>query len=142
MIEITEIYETTYQRDRLSYAGTLRNEKKFNLGDDVFFALGNDCIACGKVIGIELPPADNPEYKYKISIPAEIVERRKREIAKGRAVFPALDNVTLHCDRIFMSIEEAHNSALAAADRKHRLECELANRYFRQFYKQEDTTCE
>ena len=57
-------------RNELSYVGTLRNAKRFNINDDIFYALGQEIIK-GRIVGVELPPTQNPEYIYKVDLPEE-----------------------------------------------------------------------
>ena len=72
-MEIKDIYSVNYMKDHFNYVGTLRNEKRFNIGDNVLFTMMAREIFRGRIIGIELPPTDNPDYLYKIQIKKEII---------------------------------------------------------------------
>ena len=67
---INGIYKVNYmaQRGCFTYVGLLRNEKRFNINDQVFFSTGNGTIFPGTIVGVDLEPYDNQEYKYKIRI--------------------------------------------------------------------------
>jgi hypothetical protein len=128
---IKEIYRLNYMRNYWSYVGTLRNEKKFNLHDKVFFVVNKNEIAKGKIVGVELPPIDNAEYQYKIKLPEELVRLRMNDddFYKGENI----DKVTLICDSIFNTIEEAKESAIKQLDKLYKLQKEEIDRYFKQW---------
>jgi hypothetical protein len=130
---IQNIYRLPYTKERFSYVGLLRNEKKFNLGDDVFFAHKNNEIVLGKIVGVELPPTENAEYLYKIKIPEELVRNNMDtdDFYGGRN----FESVTLNCQYIFSSIEEAKESALKNLERMAELQRQEIERYFGQFNK-------
>lgn len=135
MNKIKQIYRVVYMSDRFAYVGLLRNEKRFNLGDKVFFSINNHDIAFGEIVGVELPPIDNPEYLYKIRIPEELVRERMKheEFYEGTDI----DKVVLDCQKIFNTLEEAKYSAQRNLDRMYELQKEQIGRYFGQF---ENTT--
>ena len=116
---IKEIYKVRFQKYSWNFIGTLRNAKKFKLRQQVFVGIGNE-IFRGVIIGIELPPEENPDYTYKIQIP--------EEIADGK--------ITVTCDRLFNSIEEAELSALENAQIHYDLEKKEIENYFNQFREQ------
>jgi len=126
-MKIEKIYKVNYNKDRWSYVGTLRNQKQFKIHDVVFFApfLVKTDIAQGEIVGVELPPTDNPEYIYKIQIPKELVVTG----FDGKDV----DKVELECDRIFNTIEEARESAERQLEISYKLQKEDIERYFKQF---------
>jgi len=130
-MNIKEIYRLNYMRNYWSYVGTLRNEKKFNLHDKVFFVVNGNEIAKGEIVGVELPPVDNPEYKYKIKLPEELIRRRmdNDDFYKGEN----FDKVTLICDSIFNTVEEAKESAIKQLDKLYKLQKEEIDRYFKQW---------
>ena len=76
MNTINQIYRVSYMKDHFSYVGLLRNEKRFNLNDKVFFSINGNEIAFGRIVGVELPPANNPKYQYKIELPEELIKQR------------------------------------------------------------------
>jgi len=131
-MNIKEIYRLNYMRNYWSYVGTLRNEKKFNLHDKVFFVVNGNEIAKGEIVGLELPPVDNPEYKYKIKLPEELIRQRmdNDDFYNGEN----FDKVTLICDRIFNTIEEAKESAIKQLDKLYNLQKEEIDRYFKQWH--------
>lgn len=130
-MDIKEVYRINYMKDYFSYVGTLRNEKKFNIEDDVFFVINLNEIAKGKIVGVELPPVQNADYTYKIKLPEEIVRQRmdNDDFYKG----DNFDKVTLKCDEIFSSVIEAKNSAKKQIDKMYKLQKEEIERYFSQF---------
>jgi hypothetical protein len=138
MNEITDIYKLSYMSGAFSYAGTLRNEKKFNIGDKVYFAFSGNKIAYGFICGVELPPEQNPDYIYKIQISdwllynecnKEVVDfMHSKEIG-------LLENVVLKCDRIFSTIDEARTSAVKNLELIYKLEKSAIDIYFNQFNK-------
>lgn len=109
-------------RNEFSYVGLLRNEKKFNINDDVFVGYEHTGMFRGKIVGVELPPKDNPEYRYKVQIPKELCQ----ELQDG-----TFDS--LICDNIFNSIEEAKQSTIKNLERMTELQREEIDRYFDRF---------
>lgn len=114
---IEDIYRVNYMKNRFSFVGTLRNEKRFNIHDIVFISNGEDMIKC-RVIGVELPIAENPEYKYKLELPKDDY---KKDGDKYR---------NLSCKNIFSSIDEAEKSARTNLKRMFDLQEEEIERYF------------
>lgn len=131
-MNIKEIYRLNYMRNYWSYVGTLRNQKKFNLHDKVFFVVNGNEIAKGEIVGVELPPVDNPEYKYKIKLPEELIRQRmdNDDFYNGEN----FDKVTLICDSIFNTIEEAKESAIKQLDKLYKLQKKEIDRYFKQWH--------
>lgn len=125
-MEITNIYKVTYQNKPDKYFGFLRNEKKFNIRDNVFVAYGNDNIFRGIVMGIELTDSDNPEAIYKIEIPKGLITD-----------FDGNDktNIKCNCDYIFSSLEEAKESRIKQANIMFDLELKNIEKFFKQFEK-------
>lgn len=78
MNEINDIYEFRYgsRNGGIQYAGTLRNERKFNLHQNILFSIG-DKLVRGSIIGIEVEQCDNPNYLYKVKIPEGIVDKEQ-----------------------------------------------------------------
>lgn len=106
---------------KFTYVGTFRNEKRFNIGDDVFFSPDGHSIVRGQVVGVELPPEWNSDFLYKIRIPDGALNRED------------INNSVLKCDRIFRSLDEARDSAKQKANRMHELEMKEIDTYFNQF---------
>lgn len=126
---INEIYRIRFDKNTWSYIGTLRNEKKFNLNDHVFFAINGNEIARGTICGVELPPEENPEYRYKIKLPEDLIRQRMGDDFWKEK--PDFDKVTLTCDRIFNSIEEAEESAIKNLELDYKIQKENIERYFK-----------
>lgn len=128
---ISEIYRVEYMRDRFSYVGLLRNEKRFNINDKVFFSIDNHDIAFGRIVGVELLPEQNPEYKYKIELPEDLIRQRmeQKDFYEGANV----DKVVINCEQIFNTIAEAKESAIKNLDRMYKLQKEQIDRYFNKF---------
>ena len=131
---INEIYRLRFMQDSWSYVGLLRNEKVFNLHDKVFFTINGNEIAKGEIVGVELPPEQNPEYKYKIKLPEDLIRQRMGDdFYKGKN----FDKVTLICDNIFSTIEEAKESAIAQLEKLYKLQKEEIESYFNQWDKKQ-----
>lgn len=130
-MDIKEIYRLNHMKHYWSYVGTLRNEKRFNLHDKIFFVVNGDEIAKGEIVGVELPPVDNPDYMYKIQIPEELIKERMSnyDFYNGEN----LDRITLRCDSIFNTIDEAKQSAIKQLDMLYNLQKEEIERYFKQW---------
>jgi 4-hydroxyphenylpyruvate dioxygenase-like putative hemolysin len=131
MNTINQIYRVSYMKDKFSYVGLLRNEKKFNINDKVFFSINGNEIAFGRIVGVELLPADNPEYQYKIELPEELIRQRMKfkKFYEGREI----DKITLNCESIFSTVQEAKESALKNLERMEKLQRQEIERYFGQF---------
>ena len=131
MNTINQIYRVPYMKDKFSYVGLLRNEKRFNINDKVFFSVNGNEIAFGRIVGVELPPIDNPEYQYKIELPEELI-RQRMDFEKFYEA-KEIDKVTLDCESIFSTVKEAKESALKNLKRMEKLQREEIERYFGQF---------
>lgn len=129
-MEIKDIYSINYMKDHFNYVGTLRNEKRFNIGDNVFFSIGRD-IFRGRIIGIELPPTNNPDYLYKIQIPIEIINKELYSLSN--LVLPELKTIVLKCSDMFNTVQEAKESAIENLHRMAELQREEIENYFKQF---------
>jgi len=58
----------TFLHEKFNYVGTLRNQYKFNIEDDVFFSpIGTNDIHRGKIVGVERLESLNAEYLYKVA---------------------------------------------------------------------------
>ena len=132
-MEIKDIYSVNYMKDHFNYVGTLRNEKRFNIGDNVFFTMMGRDLFRGRIIGIELPPIDNPDYLYKIQIPKEIINKELYGKYGGFDTDEAFKKVVLTCNRIFNTIQEAKESAIENLHRMAELQREEIENYFKQF---------
>jgi hypothetical protein len=125
---ISDIYKVEYMRNRISYIGLLRNEKKFNINDNVFFAYGEK-IFRGKIVGVELLPAENPEYKYKVQLSEDLMPIRYTQPESVKPV----EYGNLICDDIFNTVEEAKQSAIDQLNKMTELQRKEIERYFKQF---------
>lgn len=101
-----------------NFAGTLRNEKEFDLFQNVFIRSGEKMYQC-IIVGKELPPSDNPEYIYKIELPKELIEKN--------------DRISLTCENIFSTIDEAKESAFKELDNNYNLNKQNIERFFNQY---------
>lgn len=133
MSTIDQIYRVPFMRDKFAYVGLLRNEKRFELNDKVFFSINGNEIAFGRIVGVELPPVDNPEYLYKIELPEELIRQRMEhdEFYAGKEI----NKVTLKCDSIFSTVQEAKESALKNLERMEKLQRKEIESYFGKFEK-------
>ncbi len=127
---IVKIETYPIYKDYIQFAGTLRNEKRFELNQNVFIQSHGAMYQC-KIVGIELPPAENPEYKYLIELPKELIKLRENESII--CLDEVKDRVSKTCEHIFVSIEEAKESALLALERKYVLNKENIERFFKTY---------
>lgn len=132
MSNIKEILKIPVGNKTWSYLGFLRNGKRFNLEDTVFFALNDGRIFRGVIVGIELPPVMNPEYLYKIRLPEELVHENLSSSNKEETD-SNLKHIVMNCDHIFNNVEEAESSALQANINTFELSTEKIKSYFNQF---------
>ena len=114
----------------IEFAGTLRNEKKFELHQKVFIESHGMMHQC-KIVGISLPPADNPEYEYLIEIPQELVELREGEY--HGFLHNVKDRISRTCKNIFSTVEEAKESALEELDKKYTLNKDNIINFFKRY---------
>ena len=135
MYNINEIYRTNYLYGNWSYAGTLRNQKRFNIDDTVFFVYGENNIAKSRIIGVELPLENNADYIYKIQLPENLIleNTKNRDDFYNNKNADILKANTLKCDRIFNTIEEAKESAIKQTNWMHELQLKEIESYFSQF---------
>lgn len=115
-MEVTEI-ERFRNKYGVRFAGTLRNQYSFDIGQNVYIQHGGKMVEC-RVIGKELPPVDNSDYRYKIELP------------KGLFSFNDETTVSLICEDIFKSKSDAHKSALLHIERMYELDKQSIERFF------------
>ena len=127
MAQIEQMYRVEYMKDKFSYVGLLRNAKKFEINQNVFFSINGSDIAYGRIVGIELPPAENPEYLYKIELHHSVVGAKAETMREGK--------FTMNCDKIFNTIEEAETSAIEHLAKMYKLQFKAIGNYFEQFKK-------
>lgn len=114
---IIDIEQYVYHGNTIRFAGTLRNEKEFELFQDVFILHDNKMYQC-KIVGKELPPKSNPEFIYKIELPKELIEENR---------------ISRTCKNIFSSIEEAKESALSHLEMMYNLNKTNILEFFNQY---------
>jgi hypothetical protein len=114
----------------IAFAGTLRNLKKFELHQKVFIESHGMMHQC-KIVGISLPPSENPEYEYLIEIPERLVELREGEYHGG--LYNVKDRISKTCENIFSTVEEAKESALHELEKKYKLNLDYIERFFKQY---------
>ena len=114
----------------IAFAGTLRNEKKFELHQKVFIESHGMMHQC-KIVGISLPPANNPEYEYLIEIPQELVDLRDDEYYAAHDIIK--DRISRTCKNIFSTVEEAKESALEELDKKYTLNKDNIINFFKRY---------
>ncbi len=120
-MEIRDIYRVQYMEHGYAYAGTLRNEKKFNINDIVFVGVKNTIMKC-RVIGVELELDQNPNYIYKLHIPKDAVNDDSE-----------VETMKITCSTIFSSLEDAKKSAIQNLQRMAKLQLSEINSFFKQF---------
>jgi hypothetical protein len=128
-MEINNIYKVRFENNYEKYYGVLRNEKNFNLGDNVFISYGNNSIFRGIIKGIEIEDALNPNIFYKIEIPEDLVydfEGNEETSLK------------LTCKYIFNSLDDAKESRIKQLNKMHKLELESIEKFFNQFKEDND----
>jgi hypothetical protein len=123
---ITEIYKEYYWQNEYQYIGKMRNQDRFDINDNIFFRHNDNTICRGIIVGVELIPKENPEYIYKVKIPAQIIV--KDEIKKDQYV-----NVS--CGPLFKSLEDAKQRVLKDFKNRIKIESENIENYFNQFKK-------
>ena len=124
-MEINNIYKVRFYNKYEKYYGFIRNEKEFNIGDNVFIGHSNDSIFRGIVRGVELTDDyDNPTRTYKVQIPNGLVYNFEGNEETS---------LKLDCDRIFDSLEDAKQSRIMQLNKMHRLELESIEKFFKQF---------
>jgi hypothetical protein len=121
---IDNIYKARFENNYEVYLGTLRNQKKFNLGDEVFIGYGKDKIFRGLIRGVELEDDLNPNILYKIQIPNGLLYD-----FKGKEE----TSLSLTCSYIFSSLDDAKESRIKQLNKIHKLELENIERFFNQF---------
>jgi len=125
---IDNIYKVRFENHYDKYFGFLRNEKKFSLGDDVFIGYGKDNIFRGIIRGIELSDNLNPEIYYKVDIPKGLVFN-----FEGKEE----TSLSLNCNYIFSSLDDAKESRIRQLNKMHKLELENIESFFNQFKDEE-----
>jgi hypothetical protein len=123
-MEINNIYKVRFENNYERYYGVLRNEKKFNLGDNIFIGYGADSIFRGIIKGIEIEDALNPNVFYKIEIPKGLVYN-----FEGKEE----TSLKLTCKYIFDSLEDAMESRIKQLNLMHKLEIDSIEKFFNQF---------
>lgn len=133
---IDGIYKINYMKNRFNYVGTLRNQYKFEINEIVFFAYRQNEIAKGKIVGVQLPPTDNPDYLYKIQLPEELIQK---EMEYSEEFYEATDftHIELRCERIFRTAQEAKDSAIQHLENMYELQKGQIKVYFKSFIEDE-----
>lgn len=124
---IKQVHVAETKNERV-FIGTIRNARKFQIGDNVFFAHSSFSplkLYRGRIVGVEETQSINPEYLYKVTVPDELADP-----VSNRP--PA---VTLNCETIFHTIEEAKQSVLDNINHWLKIQTEDCERYFSQFEK-------
>ncbi|MCP4991565.1 MAG: hypothetical protein GY928_37555 [Colwellia sp.] len=101
------------------YVGTLRNAKRFDVYQEVYFALGKNerAVYKGKIVGIEAMPEMNPTFMYKIQV-------------LDNPDYNDLSDIEMDCTTIFDSLERAKESAIKGLDNAYELAKREIERYF------------
>lgn len=131
-MKINEIYRINNKETNSNYVGTVRNEKRFNIDDDVFVAV-EDKLFHTKIVGIENLPTENPEYKYKVVVPNGMTNEFNIDDFDKRLNSEWSKDVSITCQYIFKSIEEAKESMIKNAEEKFDLELKNIEKFFKQF---------
>jgi hypothetical protein len=126
-------FENLYESERylgraFCYIGTLRNAKKFDIGDDVFFTTkryNTGVLVHGIICGVLLEPAENPEYRYSVQV---VANNETNPIFKVGEIFK-----DVKCDSIFFSVEEAKQSAIENLEETYKLQRDYIDNFFKQF---------
>jgi len=113
-MELKNVYTYSNSKNNVCYKGTLRNERRFNIGDLVFFArskFGTRELIRGRICGVvEDWESDNVTYKYTVSVVMDYQTAFHFHEPDSNKVVENLD-----CSTIFWTIQEAKQSALDAA---------------------------
>jgi hypothetical protein len=121
-MRIREIYQIQDIDNTVTFCGHLRNEKKFELHQEVFIQWEGKLFRT-KIFAIELPPVMNSSYKYKVRLPEGVVNWKGDDFQE------------LICDHIFSSIEEARKSAEKSLENTYEIAKENLESYFKQYEK-------
>lgn len=128
MEAINNIY-SKHLKDRWAFAGDYISDKKFLLGDNVFFSAYSGVIFNGRILGISFARGDESKFEYKIEVPQALVDYAEQN-------FPSpwnADKISVPCNLVFSSPEEARDSAVMELERTYTLSKEEISRYFSQF---------
>lgn len=141
MQNITEI-EQYYLGYRTEFRGTLRNERVFTMHQNVFFEANLEHkhrLLRGKIVGVELEPDMNPNYKYKIALDPDIIYalglKNKVESANGVKGCGDYTYKNLKCDAIFENVEQAKKAAIDHIEFAYQQSIDNLNRFFEEFEK-------
>ncbi len=105
----------------ITFAGTLRNQHKFEMFEDVVFLQG-DRLVKGRIVGMELPPSDNPDWTYKVQIYDQFALKKGED-----------DRYTFTCDKMFRSVADAKESAMAHLDNNYDLNKRVIDKFFAEY---------
>ena len=126
---IYSIFKHEYVKDKFSYIACLRNSKRFNINDNVYFSYDGYKLSYGKVVGIELMPNENPEYFYKLEIQDDLLNDTVLKDTPSCEV-PDFRDKYIDCDNIFLTKEDAKKSALDNLENCIRLQRINIDNYF------------
>lgn len=123
----------------ITFSGTMRNEKKFELHQIIFIQHREKMYQC-KIVGVELPPEEYSDYKYRIELPKdfiqpELTEEEREFFSKEHIEKEMQGRVSRKCDQIFGSIAEAKKSALKQINVQYKLNKERVDRFFKEYEK-------
>lgn len=120
MYEINNVVEVRLPYGNLGYRGTLRNETKFNIDDNVFLGT-SDKIIRAVIVGVEKTTSENPDYIYTLEVTGYGASNSFKSSAK--------------CDRIFRTLEDAKKSVYENLELQYSIKLKELDRYFAQFEK-------
>ena len=113
-IETYKIYS------EIRFSGTLRNEKKFELMQNVFVLSEGTLHEC-TIKGIEIENSENPNYIYKIDVPEKLIQNDNKK------------RISRTCEDVFSTVIEAKESALALIDQYYELNKNNINQFFEKY---------
>lgn len=119
-LDITDIERWSIHNsgNYVTFSGTLRNQYRFNLFDEVYIQYQGKMVK-GLIRGVELPVPDNSDYIYKVQLPEDTFGRLSDGVE------------ALKCDKIFKSKEDAKKSAIKHLEHIHKLNMDNIENFFK-----------
>lgn len=109
-MDIEHIIEVRRYKNHTSMTGTLRNQRRFNINDEVWLASYSNEILFFRAIvtGVWLSKDENPDYLYEVIIPKSVASKAITHNLK----LEGEKRDSIKCDRLFESIEQATEESI------------------------------
>lgn len=134
-MDYDRILKYQFARDRFEYRIGLRNERKFEIGDQVFLSYNDHDLVCGTVVGVLKTADENPDYIYTVQVPEawvyEVIPQEQRESFFNKDV----QGYTLSrkCNNVFSDTNQAKQSAIDHMNHLFKVQRDEIERYFSRF---------